>query len=297
MKRLITTFLFLAATSGLTAEVVEDFNGYSDGVSSDAFYGNGGSHGDEDNYLPTGPWYKWIGSAVDKTSTVDIASDKFLRFGYDNEDRGAYRDLGSSNEIGDDATGSFKFSFYVLYHNLTSGKNKYNDLYYGIGHESSPENVINSFVAGINLQHDSSNNKLKLRAFNGSVMTDLPDTYEYNTWYHAALSIDRTATTDTYSVYVVEVSGSNVRTPPASHVDYSAAVLSGISFNADSNTEDKSLSTFMVLADDIGANKHAYLDNVGYSTDLIPEVDNFALLIGLGLLTACITNRKLSVRP
>jgi hypothetical protein len=295
MKRLITTFLFLAATSGLTAEVVENFDNYFSGNVSDAF--DTGTGGTENTNAGTwNQWYKWNGSGEQSSGVVvigDNSGDKFLSFGYTSGIRSAYRDLGLDYDITHEATGSFEFSFFVKSHN----NNIANDLYYGIGHESSPENGINSFVAGINLQHDSGTNELKLRAFNGSGTTDYSSgTYEYDTWYHAALSIDYTdATGDTYSVYVVKDSGSLA--PPASHVGYGPAILTDQSFNANSSTGDESLSTFMVFDQGISANSHAYLDNVGYSDSLIPEVDNFALLIGLGLLTACITNRKLSVRP
>lgn len=287
--RLITTFLFLAATSGLTAAVVDNFNSYSTGDSSDAFYAPGVSHDDP----PTGPWFKWDGTAVKASSTVEInagSGDKLLWFGWDAGDRGAYRDLGGSYEIGDNATGSFEFSFFVKSHD---SNNSNNNLYYGIGYDSSPTNGKNSFVAGINLVDNGTGSYLKLSAFNGSDMTAPSGTYNYNTWYHVGLSIDHT--NDTYSVYVVEDSGG--RTLPASNAAYGAAILTGQSFNTSSSIGSESLSTFMVLADDISSSEHAYLDNVGYSNSIIPEVDNFSLLIGLGLLTACITKRKLSVRP
>ena len=289
MFRLITICILIAATSGLTAEVVENFDGYSSGIESDAFATSSKTTGGSD-----GPWHKWNGAAEGSTSTVDINNDngdKYLRFGYTDGDRGAYRDLGSSYEIVDDATGSFEFSFLVNSH--SNDKDADNNLYYGIGYDSSPDDGKNSFVAGINLVHDETSGELKLKAYNGNVTSTVSSvTYNYNTWYHVALSIDHA--NDTYSVYVVEGD------PPASNADYGDAILSGQSFNSNSGIStaaNGSLSTFMVFADDISANSLAGLDNVGHSANLIPEVNNFSLLIGLGLLTACITNRKLSVRP
>ena len=282
MLRLITAFLFLAATSGLMAAVVDNFNSYSIGHESDAFATTSGGTPNTDTTGIWNEWYKWKGDVEVETSTVEIntvSGDQLLRFGWVNNKRGAYRDLGNSYQIDDDATGSFEFSFFVKSHVSNNSNNANNDLYYGIGHESSPADGIDSFVAGINLQHDEDSSKLKLRAFNGDSMTTSSVTYNYDTWYNVALSIDRT-TDDTYSVYVND-----------------SAILTDQSFNTDSNIGNDSLSTFMVLADNISSNEHAYLDNVGYSTSLVPEVDNFSLLISLGLLTACITKRKLSVRP
>ena len=283
MFRLITICILIAATSGLTAEVVENFDGYSSGIESDAFATSSKTTGGSD-----GPWHKWNGAAEGSTSTVDINNDngdKYLRFGYTDGDRGAYRDLGSSYEIVDDATGSFEFSFLVNSH--SNDKDADNNLYYGIGYDSSPDDGKNSFVAGINLVHDETSGELKLHAFNGGDMSTPSGTYDYGEWYHVALSIDHGA--NTYSVYVREDGN-----------PYGDAILTDIDFNSNGAAKDigdGSLSTFMVLADDISANSFAHLDNVGHSANLIPEVNNFSLLIGLGLLTACISNRKLSVRP
>ena len=141
------------------------------------------------------------------------------------------------------------FSFRVDSH---STNNSNNDLYYGIGYDSSPNNRINSFVAGINVVDDGSG-QLKLSAYNNDEMTDSTSgTYDYGKWYHVALSIDHDA--NTYSVYVVEDLGG--QTPPASNADYGNAILSGLRFNSNSdidNAGDKTLSTFMVLADDISS--------------------------------------------
>ena len=278
IMHLITPILFLAATSVSMATVVEDFDSYSSGSGSDAF-----------DPSSAGTWYKWNGVGTVTTNTVKIAGDsngKHLGFGYNNPDgesRGAYRDLGSSYQIVDVEIGSFEFSFRVDSH---SSANPNNNLYYGIGHDSAPTNGIDSFVAGINLVDDGSGDHLKLSAYNGDVMTPSSGSYDYDTWYHVALSIDRA--TDTYSVYVTEnISG-----------NYGNAILMGQRFNSDSDLgDDDTLSTFMVFENGISANSFARLDNVVYSNVLIPEVDNFALLIGLGLLAACITNRQLSVRP
>jgi|GEM_PF-5822369 len=295
MFRLITICILIAATSRLTATVVENFNSYETGDDSDAFATSSNGNG--------GPWHKWDGENESTTSTVDIGyvsnnTQKFagraLRFGWPDEDRGAYRDFsaatGGSYQIAENTKGSFEFSFRVLSH---SNDNINNDLYYGIGYESSPTDGKNSFVAGINLVDDGTGSHLELKAYNGDGTSTVSSvTYDYGTWYHVALSIDHGA--NTYSVYVVEGD------PPASNDAYGDAILSDQSFNSNGAADDigdKSLSTFMVLAGGISANSFAYLDNVGHSANLIPEVNNFSLLIGLGLLTACITNRKLSVRP
>ena len=288
MFRLITICILIAATSRLTATVVENFDGYSYGSTSDAFATTSGGTSNSND----GPWKKWNGTAVlQSTSLVNINSDNdvdfYLRCGYTGGDRGAYRDLvdiNSNYKIEENTKGSFEFSFRVLSH---SNDNINNDLYYGIGYESSPTDGKNSFVAGINLVHDETSGELKLHAFNGGDMSTPSGTYDYGEWYHVALSIDHGA--NTYSVYVREDGN-----------PYGDAILTDIDFNSNGAAKDigdGSLSTFMVLADDISANSFAHLDNVGHSANLIPEVNNFSLLIGLGLLTACITNRKLSVRP
>ncbi|HKK17657.1 MAG TPA: hypothetical protein VJ952_03165 [Opitutales bacterium] len=241
-----------------TFTLLDDFESYTTGStsSSDAFVAQ------------DGPWTGWAGGDPTGSSLITVdesGGNKFLQYGWQGGQRGAYRSL--TAPISNTASGTYYFQIW--------SSNDSGNASYGLSDSSSPNSGFDSF--NVQISFVGLGSSLKLVGRDGASDVDLATGLSEDTWYDIWLDVDNV--NDTFDVYYGTTGDPGTM---------GTLVGSDLAFRSSTTN---SLVTFAALDDGSnGSNTQEQLDNIYYN--VVPEPSAFALLAGCFGMTWIMLRRR-----